>query len=250
MELIKPVCPCKLNPINGVQATAALSQSQMPVIHNRATIRTHATNLATVKSFLPDRGPPYTCPPPPLATQQRITLPSHTPTHEMPAKPFTLSSSPMRHPAPSDTLSTFSLGSTSSYNHNTAQIPPNNNQAYLPIALPPRSRENLFDDNPDPASRAIRANSVPVVTTDLPSSSIPSLPCSGNSAQASCLISSSRTASVPENQREAAQPLFPSFEASSVYNMPNRTLEQVIGEIIHEDGFVQLVSFPLTVHCF
>jgi len=44
---------------------------------------------------------------------------------------------------------------------------------------------------------------------------------------------------------EPAQSVLASLsDAASIYNLPTSTLERVVGEVIREEGFLQLVSFP------
>lgn len=84
-------------------------------------------------------------------------------------------------------------------------------------------------------------NVTPVITQNLPASSLPnsSFPSSSNSGILS---------SLPVRQGNSSEPTRPSQpiltaleELTSVYNLPNSELERILSEILHEEGFVQLV---------
>jgi len=77
------------------------------------------------------------------------------------------------------------------------------------------------------------------IATHLPSSSIPSLPSSVNSVN----ILEPRAVIEPVGHEETRHSFLSSMgEITSLYALSNTALEQVIGEVIREDGFVQLVS--------
>jgi hypothetical protein len=81
------------------------------------------------------------------------------------------------------------------------------------------------------------------IATNLPSSSIPSLPSSINSGNILEPRAVSNSDIEPVSHEETRHSFHASMgETASIYALSNTALEQMIGEVVREDGFVQLVS--------
>ncbi|KAF8904425.1 hypothetical protein CPB84DRAFT_1845378 [Gymnopilus junonius] len=224
VEIIKPVCPCKLNPTS---VPPALVPEGLP--QSRFAAKKHAPVLATSGSVFQGRGSSYGFQAPSFpafAKQNSSRLQStHTAANEAFTKSLTFSSSPSGYQAPSNTLSYDSL-----------------NNSLNNLQNPMQRTLSLFPTIP---TTQIAATPVETPTTafgipsNIPSSSLPSLSSSAPDKPSFLLKDTSGS----NLQKESVCGLSPSFDdASSIYNMPNSALEQVVGEIVHEDGFVQLLE--------
>lgn len=235
IEIIKPVCPCKINPTS----VPPLVPRGPP--HSHRAAEKYVAISAMASSFLPDRTSLYGFRPPSLpafAKQKPNPVQSSQPApHEFCSKSLTMSSSPSRFQASSNPLSSDSLGNVQSL------VPLDCLQNPAHHGISSFSRIPTLQTEPTPAAHTTwttRHGAPP----NIPSSSLPSLPSSDNSVHVPDRPSSMRKdTSLPHLQTQEVHGLPPSFgDASSIYNMPNPTLERIIGEIVHEDGFVQLVS--------
>lgn len=234
IQMIKPVCPCKLNPT----ALPPPVSSQMSTLVNRPTIQRKMTSVVPNTSAVPTRGPSFACPPSsalPIALQiqsmSRYTTPQPLPNQSIPY------SSPLALHASSDRMSFQVVDTCNSDHRHSAQSTPM--QSIIPSGPVPQ-------DLTTPVVQASNTNMAPNIA-NLPSSSLPLLatPSSSNSA-------TNGSFPAPTNVferaigREIVRTLLD--DQTSIYNLPNLVLERLISEIIHEDGFVQLVSYlPLDV---
>jgi hypothetical protein len=85
---------------------------------------------------------------------------------------------------------------------------------------------------------------------NLPSSSLPSIPSSEPSIPNSDPTPTNRLAA-PVDPQNVIRPILASFvEATSIYNLSNTALEQIVAEVLNEDGFIQLVRFIVKMLSF
>jgi len=203
IEIIRPICPCRLNPSTAAVPTQARTQAQTT---ERPMLRTQMTDFPSRTSSILTSGP---LPP----------IPNPRPDAQMPNSYGQQISSPSI------------LG------------PLRSSSPVIPHLNPPDILLRLSSDDSNVIRQTnVCSNSVPSITqlqptpypTQLPSSSLPS--------------SSSANLDQPSSHSVPA----PLASSRSVYDMSNAALEQLIGEIIHEDGFVQLVGaiYRPCVVCF
>lgn len=239
--MIRPVCICKLNAITPGQSGPA-PQTQI----RRPTVRPQQPNLAASKTLLPNRGSPYTYPsfanfkPTPPARKEFIQISEQNQQPLSSVTSFALHSSPRSHLLSSDPLFNSSspppqpsagrlLTLSSQPGVNTKDFPTHNSELRLGTRIYERSAPTL--------------DTTMAITTNLPSSSIPSLPSSINSGNILEPRAISNSDIQPGSHGETRHGFLASMgETASIYGMSNTALEQMIGEVIREDGFVQLVS--------
>lgn len=235
--MIKPVCICKPNSITPGQS-GPVPQTQI----RRPTVRPQQPNLAASKTLLPNRGSPYTYPsfanskPTPPARKEFVQISQQ---NQQPPSSFALHSSPRSHLPSSDPL------------FNSSSSPPRPSTGRL-LTLSSQPRVNINDiptHNSELRPSRIHEHSVPTlattlaIATNLPSSSIPSLPSSINSGNILGPRAASNSDIEPVSHEETRRGFLASMgETASIYALSNTALEQMIGEVIREDGFVQLVS--------
>ena len=240
--MIKPVCICKLNSITPGQSGPAL-QTQI----RQPTVRPRQPNLAASKTLIPHRGSPYTYPsfanskPTPPARKEFVQIAQQNQQPPSSVTSFALHSSPRSHLPSSDPLFNSSssppqpltgrlLTLSSQPGVNIKDIP--NHNSGLP---PSRIHERSVPTRPLDSTMAF--------PTNLPSSSIPSLPSSINSGNFLEPRAVWNPDIEPVGNEETRHGFLASMgETASIYAMSNTALEQMIGEVIREDGFVQLVS--------
>lgn len=196
----------------------------------RPTIRPHAIN-ASVKPILPARGPvlPHSAVPSMYLNSAQTNLTASA--HQFPSA-LALSSSPLNHQPMSDTHLSLGLDTASS---------PNSSPIFAPIdpasrfekSLPqaPQSAQNNFPDahNTSAIPSSCLNSSLPVASLEQSSSSSGQPPNTAQSIQGS-------------NTQQTANAIHASItEVASVYDLPVSSLERLVGDIIREDGFVQLV---------
>ncbi|KAF4620534.1 hypothetical protein D9613_000477 [Agrocybe pediades] len=196
IEIIKPICPCKLNPVaTGVLPTprTQMQHTDQQGLSIQASIVTRASPTLQTKASA--NIPAFVRPDPPVlvAMPQRITAPS------MPVAP--------RSSSPTVTSKQASDSSFHISSDDTNGLRPSTSND---MTLPLHQKENLVSPH----------------TTQIPSSSVPS-----SSATSGDLYQS------------RPHPLVAALNSSTpIYEMSNGALEQLIGEIVHEDGFVQLLE--------
>ncbi|KAF8973069.1 hypothetical protein BDZ97DRAFT_1779189 [Flammula alnicola] len=249
IEIIKPVCPCKLNPTSAPSAAPSFAASQNLNLLNRSTIRTH-TNLPISNSLLPHRGSHFAYQPvfsdhPPSIGQTSFVKTAHIPTKQTPVvASHTSSLLPLRHDVPlgvsSDPGLYLPLDSRSS------PARPAIDAAMQPVGHQLPDNRNLPQREPTARQEILSLPSINVILTEqtnLPSSSLPSLPGSDTSNQVKDPPLAFTDSSEPQNaQKDIPHPVLASLvEATSIYNLSNTALEQVIAEVIHEDRFIELV---------
>jgi hypothetical protein len=229
--MIKPVCICKLNAITpGQPGPAPQTQIRQPTVRQQP-------NLAASKTLIPNRGSPYTYPsfanskPTPPTRKEFVQISQQNQQPPSSVTSFALHSSPRSHLLSSDPL------------FNSSSPPPQPSTGRL-LALSSQPGVNIKDiqtHNSELRPSRINELSVPIldttmaIATNLPSSSIPSLPSSinsGNILEPRAILNSDTRHGFLASMGETA----------SIYAMSNTALEQMIGEVIREDGFVQLVS--------
>ncbi|KIM45306.1 hypothetical protein M413DRAFT_24540 [Hebeloma cylindrosporum] len=238
IEMIKPVCICKLNPITPGQSGPA-PQTQI----RRPTIRPQQPSVAASKSLLPNRGSPYTYPsfsnskPTPPVRKEFVQGSQHIHQPSSSVTPFALSSSPNHLPISDTLFNSSSPPQPSAGRLLTVSSKPSINIKDLPI------------QNSEQWPSRIHEYSVPImdnrlaIANNLPSSSIPSLPSSISSANILEPRAVSNSEMVPVNHEETRRGFLASMgETTSIYALSNTALEQMIGEVIREDGFVQLLE--------
>ena len=238
--MIKPVCICKLNAITPGQSGPA-PQTQI----RRPTARPQQPNLAASKTLLPNRGSPYTYPsfanskPTPPARKEFVQISQQNQQPPSSVTSFALHSSPRSHLLSSEPL----------FNSSSPQPQPSTGR---PSTLSSQPRVNIKDiptHNSELRPSRINDRFVPTldttmaIATNLPSSSIPSLPSSINSGNILEPRAVSNSDIEPVGHGDTRHGFLASMgETASIYAMSNTALEQMIGEVIREDGFVQLVS--------
>jgi hypothetical protein len=224
IDSIRPVCPCKINPLSVIQG---ISQTHTLVPARQPAIRPQAANAS---SILPDRGSALSYPAVPSihlnSGQTKLTTSAH-----QPPSAFTLSSSPLNHQSPSDPHSSLGLNITNSPNSSPTFDPIQTNRPdqTLPQALHSAQIHFPSTHNTSPTLISYPSSSLPMASSEQSSGSSGQPP---NTAQ-----------SVKENNtQQTANAILASItETASVYDLPVSSLERLVGEIIREDGFVQLV---------
>ncbi|PPR05837.1 hypothetical protein CVT26_010117 [Gymnopilus dilepis] len=228
LEIIKPVCPCKINP-----ATAPPTNVQQgPARHRPSAGKAADTECSHMRKFQQPSLPAS-------VTQNSDRQQNmHLASHKTLAGHFAMSSSPVTRQdpvtLPSDDLSGFE-------NRPSLQS--------LPASLQ-LDAASLFNLHRSQAATPAPKNDQNVLSS-FPTSSLPSLAYSENLALAPARPSAKRTNEAACDWEPENGP--PSLNASSIYNVPNATLERMVREIIYEDGFVQLLerlSEMLTVRRF
>jgi hypothetical protein len=222
IDSIRPVCPCKINPLN---VTQGISQAPGLMTAQRPTIRSQVTNASAAKSILPDCGPVL-----PLPSVPTIHLNSGQPkftagAHQSPSA-FALSSSPLNHQPLSDP--SLGLNITSS---------PNSSPTFPPVD-PSRADQSLPQ-----APQSAQIHNASAIPINYPSSSLP-MASSEQSSSSSGQPPNTAQSLKGNSTQQTANAIHASItETASVYDLPVSTLERLVGDIIREDGFVQLVYF-------
>ena len=227
IDSIRPVCPCKINPLS---VTQGISQTPTLIPARQPAIRPQAANAS---SILPDRGSALSYPAVPSihlnSGQTKLTTGAH-----QPPSAFTLSSSPLNHQSLSDPHSSLELNITNSPNSSPTFAPADPIQTNIPDQTLPQALHSAqihFSNthNASPTLISYPSSSLPMASSEQSSGSSGQPP---NTAQ-----------SVKENntQQTANAILASVTETASVYDLPVSSLERLVGEIIREDGFVQLV---------
>ncbi|KAF8813848.1 hypothetical protein BYT27DRAFT_7230797 [Phlegmacium glaucopus] len=232
IESIRPVCPCKVNPLNVAQG---ISQAPSLIPAQRPTIRSQVFNASVEKSILPTRGSVLPFPAVPTmqinSGQVKLTASAH-----QPPGAFALSSSPLNHQPLSDLHSSLGL--------NIAASSPNLSPNFAPVNP---IRVGRFDQLPPQVPQTAQihfpnTHNTSATPISYPSSSLPvasSEQSSGSSEQPPNTAQSLKG----NNTQQTANAIMTSVtEVASIYDLPVSSLEQLVGEIIREDGFVQLLE--------
>ena len=237
IDSIRPVCPCKINPLNvtqGISQTPGLMPAQRPRIWSQSI------NTSAATSILPARGPVLPAVPAILNSGQ-INFTATAAAHK-PASAFALSSSPLNHQPLSEPQSSLGLNIANSLNSSPIFAPAGpisaSNHSLLQA---PQSTPNNFSshnaDNVSATSISCLSSSLPVTSSEQSSDSSGQPP---NTAQ-----------SLKRNStQQSANAILASItETASVYDLPVSSLERLVGDIIREDGFIQLVyTFFILFH--
>ena len=232
IDSIRPVCPCKINPLSSVTHGISQAPSLIPARH--PAIRPQATNTS---SKLPDRGPVLSYPAVPAMHLNSNQTKFNESIHQSPVA-FALSSSPLNHQPSSDPHSSLGLNITSSSNLTPTSAP----------ADP--TRENRPDQTLAQAPQAPQCAQIHLPNThntsatliNYPSSSLPMASSEQSSGSSSSGQPPNTAQSLNENTQQTANAIHASItETASVYDLPASSLERLVGDIIREDGFVQLV---------
>ena len=167
-------------------------------------------------------------PPPPIA------LPD--------AASFALSSSPIRQPLVERHQTLYSDDLNPPPIRGSQYVPPEAAQAPIPIQQPlEQSHHSTYSTLRENRARDHAAGPV-TITANLPPSSLPNSSLSSSSTD-----SSQRPGDVAANldatpRGRNAHPILTSLlESTSIYNLSASALEILVGEVIREDGFLQLV---------
>ncbi|TFK44344.1 hypothetical protein BDQ12DRAFT_717503 [Crucibulum laeve] len=244
IHAIRTVCPCKANPANPMNDNASVLNASM--LPPAAAVCPNVNAAVTVSnSILPDRGPafPYT-PSPKLPTATSMT-PSHLPasliqtaTHmsQYSSPSFTLPSS--RTDKTSRPLSSPPLNPDTSSSRSTwSGLPSSHLNEYPRQSLPHQPSNSTADLFSVEISRMHHQTHFPSGQSFLPDSS-PSMPstATGGAPKSS---NTHQTDSVTQQIYD----LVPAMqETSKIYDLPVETLECIIGDVIREDGFVNLLE--------
>ena len=228
IDSIRPVCPCKINPLSSV--TQGISQAPSLISAQQPAIRPQATNAS---SNFPNRGPVLSFPAVPAIhpnSGQTNILAS------APPSAFAVSSSPLNYQPPSDAHSSLGLNITSSPNLTPTFAPADPIRANRPDQPLPQ----------DPQSAQIHLPNIHNTSATLisyPSSSLPMATSEQSSGSSSSGQPPNTAQSLKENNtQQTANAILASItETASVYDLPASSLERLVGDIIREDGFVQLV---------
>lgn len=227
IDSIRPVCPCKINPLSSV--TQGVSQAPSLIPAQQPAIRPQATNAS---SILPDRGPVLSYPAVPAMHFNSGQTKSIASAHQS-SSAFALSSSPLNHQLPSDSHSSLGLNITSSPNVTPTSEPADSIRANRPDQTLPQA----------PQSQIHLPNNTPATLISCPSSSLPMASLEQSSGSSSSGQPPNTAQSLKEdNTQQTANAILASItETASVYDLPASSLERLVGDIIREDGFVQLV---------
>ncbi|CAA7261736.1 unnamed protein product [Cyclocybe aegerita] len=245
IEYIKPVCPCKLNPSGGPVVNAQVVSVPQPLL-TKPVVQNKTRNVGGPKLFPFDRSSTHT----PLPPGPRINIPaqlnkqnSHIPT-TMESQLHPLSSSPFRHQPTSDISSTIPLDANSSPLRMTGQMAQINSSVPLATNKSLRAYDFTNSTNHVPISSIATAPSVAQNISNVSTLPLSSLPRSSSySSQApvgSGVTSSEQGGAILQKGLHLV--LSTLLESTSIYDIPSSTLEQVVAEIIREDGFVELVE--------
>lgn len=227
IDSIRPVCPCKVNPLN---ITQGISQAPSLMPAQRLTIRSQAINASAAKSILPDRGSvlPYSAVPAMHINsgQTKFTASAH-----QPPSAFALSSSPLNHQPLSDLHSSLGLNIASSPNSSPTFAPVDPIRAGTFHQLQSQAAQIHFPSTHNASATAISylSSSLPVASSEQSSGSSAQPPNTAHSLKGN------------NTQQSANAILASATEVASVYDLPVSSLERLVGDIIREDGFVQLV---------
>ena len=230
IDSIRPVCPCKINPLSSV--TQGISQAPSLIPTQQPAIRPQATNAS---SILPDRGPALSYPAVPAmhfnSTQAKFTTSAH---HSSSA--FALSSSPLNHQPPSDPYSSLGLNITSSPSLTPTSAPADPIRANGPDQTLPQVPQSTQIHFPN-------THNTPPTLITYPSSSLPmaSLEQSSGSSSSGQPLNTTQSLKDDNTQQTVNAILASITDTASVYDLPASSLERLVGDIIREDGFVQLV---------
>ena len=229
IDSIRPVCPCKINPLSSV--TQGISQTPSLIPAQKPAIRPQATNAS---SILPDRGPVLSYPAVPAIHFNNSGQTKFTASVHQSSSAFALSSSPLNFQPPSDPQSSLALNITSSPNLTPSSAPDpiraNRSDQTLPQA-PQSAQIHLPNPHNTPAS-----------LISYPSSSLPMASLERSSSSSSGQPPNTAQSLKEDNTQQTANAILASItETACVYDLPASSLERLVGDIIREDGFVQLV---------
>ena len=230
IDSIRPVCPCKINPLSSV--TQGISQAPSVIPAQQPAIRPQASNAS---SNFPDRGPVLSYPAVPamhLNSGQTKFIASAYPSA------FALSSSPLNHQAPSDPRSSLGLNvtGTSSPNLTPTSAPADPIRANRPDQILPQAPQSAQIHLPNTHNTSATLISYP--SSSLPMASLEQSAGSSSSGQPPNTAQSLKE----NNTQQTANAILASItETASVYDLPASSLERLVGDIIREDGFIQLV---------
>ena len=234
IDSIRPVCPCKINPLS---VTQGISQASSLIPARQSAIRPQAINAS---SILPDRGSVLSYPGVPAMHSQNTFTAS---AHQLPSA-SALSSSPLNHPPLSDPHSSLGLNVTNSPSSSSSFAPADPmlaNGLNQPLPQVPHSAQSHFPNTHNTSATLI----------NYPSSSLPMASSEQSSGSSGHPPNTAQSSKENNTQQTANAILATITETASVYDLPVSSLEQLVGEIIREDGFVQLViHFVLINYAF
>lgn len=207
--------------------TRGISQAPSLIPAQQPAIRPLASNSS---SILPDRGPSYPAVPSMHfnSGQTKFIASAH-----QSASAFALSSSPLNHQPSSDPQSSLGLNITSSPNLTPTSAPADP----IPDQTLPQVPQSAQSHLPN-------THNTPATLINYPSSSLPmaSLEQSSGSSGSGQPPNTAQSLKEDNNTQQTANAILESItETASVYDLPASTLERLVGDIIREDGFVQLV---------
>ena len=237
VDSIRPVCPCKINPLSNV--TQGISQAPSLIPAQQPAIRPQATNAS---SILPDRGSVLSYPDVPAmhfnSSQTKIIA-------NQSSSAFALSSSPLNYQPPSDPHSSLGLNITSSPNLTPTSAPADSIRANRPDQTLPQAPQSAQLHLPNTHNTSATLISYP--SSSLPMASLEQSSGSSNSGQPPNTAQSLKE----DNTQQTANAILATItETASVYDLPAASLERLVGDIIREDGFVQLVIHFVLVFLF
>ncbi|KAH9485492.1 hypothetical protein JR316_0002400 [Psilocybe cubensis] len=234
IEMIKPVCPCKLNPM---VLPPLPVPSQIPALANRTTTQKNLTSVPSA-STLPNRAPSFACPLPalPVAPQAQNVIRYTTPFLNQ-NQASTQTSSPLALHISSDRMLFQALDARSTDDQYPLQNTPMHD--HIPTAINSSAPQQGIV-TPGPQKPNTTKISTAFSLGHLPSSSLPSLPTPSSSNPA---INGLLPAQINIAECRTGSQIFQTVcDQTSLYNMSNSALERFVGEIIHEEGFIQLAS--------
>lgn len=237
IDSIRPVCPCKINPSSSVTQGISQAPSLIPV--RQPAIRPQATNAA---SILPDRGSVPSYPAVPAMHFNNSGQTKFVASAHQSSSAFALSSSPLNHHPPSDPNPSLGLNITSSPNLTPSSAPADPIRISRPDQTLPQGLQSAQIHLPNTHNPPASLTSYP--SSSLPMASLEQSPGSSSSGQPPNTAQSLKE----DNTQQTANAILASVtETASIYDLPASSLERLVGDIIREDGFVQLVIHFLFV---
>ncbi|KAF9478818.1 hypothetical protein BDN70DRAFT_879525 [Pholiota conissans] len=237
IALIKPVCPCRLNPTSA-SSFAVTPQSQLGNSIITPQVPISQANLISKNALLPNRGYPFVYTETTHMQPANVTQPGFVSSIERPplSRSVTLSSPLRQEPYPDSEISR-----PTNSTRPPLQVAPNPLQASSQDLTSHRCpREPTKNTVVQEQSFISDINAVLSQRINVPSSSLPSIPSS--SAPNMNPMPLNNSPATFDKQDSIAPTLAQFVEAASIYNLSDVALEQVIAEIINEEGFIQLVE--------
>ena len=213
--------------------TQGISQAPSLVPARQPAIRSQASNAS---SILPDLGPVPSYPAVPAMNVNNSGQTKFIASTHQSSSAFALSSSPLNHQPPSDTNLSLGLNTTSSPSLTPTSAPADPLRANRPDQTLPQAPHSAQTHVPN-------THNTPANLISYPSSSLPMASLEQSSGSSSSGQPPNTAQSLKEdNTQQTANAILASItETASIYDLPASSLERLVGDIIREDGFVQLV---------